>query len=140
VNCVEQQQLGVGASCSFTVTVNDTEPPVITCPAYQEATIPGGSTEVTVFYPPVPASDNCTNPISASCVPPSGSSFPAGTHPVSCGATDTASNSANCGFDVIAEAGGGGSVLEIPSLSDLGLAALALLLAFAGFLALRRGH
>jgi hypothetical protein len=140
VNCVEQQQLGVGASCSFSVTVNDTEPPVITCPADQEATIPDGSTEVTVFYPPVPASDNCTNPISASCVPPTGTSFPEGTHPVSCSATDTASNSANCGFNVIAEAGGGGSVLEIPSLSGLGLGALAGLLALAGFLALRRGH
>jgi len=130
-----------GQSCSFNVTVNDVEPPVISCPADQESSLPEGEIDVIVNYPAPTASDNCTTPPVVSCVPPSGSSFPEGTTPVGCSATDAANLSSTCDFDVIVGTGEGeGSVLEIPTASSIGLAGLALLLAGAGFLLLRRTH
>ncbi|HKP12531.1 MAG TPA: HYR domain-containing protein [Blastocatellia bacterium] len=89
-----------GPNCSFTVTVNDTQPPTITCPANVTAVTPvvgGGSTVVT--YPPPTASDNCPG-VTAACVPPSGSVFPVGTSSVTCTATDASGNTATCSFSV----------------------------------------
>jgi uncharacterized delta-60 repeat protein len=89
-----------GPSCSFTVTVNDTQPPQITCPPNQTAitTQLGGQT-VVVNYPPPTASDNCPGVV-ASCVPPSGSTFNVGATTVTCTATDLAGNTATCSFTV----------------------------------------
>jgi hypothetical protein len=55
---------GNQSSCSFTVTVNDTQPPAITCPAnITKPTDPNQCTAVVLFAPTV--SDNCTNGASA---------------------------------------------------------------------------
>lgn len=90
------------ASCSFTVTVNDTQPPVITCPG-NVTTTAGASCPIgpgkVVTYPPPVASDNCAVQ-SVVCNPPSGSTFPVGSTAVACTATDTSSLIANCTFTV----------------------------------------
>jgi subtilisin-like proprotein convertase family protein len=87
------------ATCSFTVTVNDTQPPTITCPANVTAVGTPGSTTVTVTFPDPVASDNCPG-VTAACVPPSGSMVPVGVTTVTCTATDASGNTATCSFTV----------------------------------------
>jgi hypothetical protein len=98
VTCTSQ----AGSECTFTVTVNDTQPPTITCPANVTAvaaqTCPISSS-ATVTFPAPTASDNCPG-VTAVCNPPSGSIFPVGTTMVTCTATDTSGNTASCGFTV----------------------------------------
>ncbi|GEM_PF-1226679 len=85
-------------SCSFTVTVNDTQPPVITCPANVVVVTPVGSTMAIATFMAT-ASDNCPG-VMVACTPPSGSAFPMGTTTVTCTATDASSNTATCSFAV----------------------------------------
>ncbi|MFY9569923.1 MAG: HYR domain-containing protein, partial [Blastocatellia bacterium] len=94
VNCTT----GAGPSCSFTVTVNDTQAPTITCPPAQTvpATSPAGAV---VNYPAPTVSDNCPN-ASPACSPPSGSTFPVGSTTVNCTATDDSTNTSSCSFTV----------------------------------------
>ncbi|MBI3651130.1 MAG: HYR domain-containing protein [Acidobacteria bacterium] len=89
-----------GPSCSFTVTVNDTQPPMITCPANQVrvTTQPGGLTAV-VNYPAALVTDNCAG-ATVVCSPPSAATFNLGVTTVTCTATDTALNTATCSFTV----------------------------------------
>jgi hypothetical protein len=91
-----------GPSCSFTVTINDTQPPSITCPANVTAltarACPAPTTNV-VNYPAPTVTDNCPG-VTVSCVPPAGSTFPLGTTTVTCTATDTSGNTATCSFTV----------------------------------------
>jgi hypothetical protein len=103
VNCTATDAAGLKASCSFTVTVNDTTPPVINCPANLIRILPAqcstGSTGLTVTYSLPIATDNCSG-TTVVCNPPSGTSFPLGTTTVTCTATDAASNTASCSFKV----------------------------------------
>jgi hypothetical protein len=90
----------VGPSCSFTVTVTDTQPPGLTCPVNQTALTPlPGGTSVVVNYPAPTVSDNCPGVITV-CFPPSGSTFNVGVTTVSCTATDASSNTTKCSFTV----------------------------------------
>jgi HYR domain-containing protein len=95
------QVVGTGPTCTFTVTVNDTQPPTITCPANivvaAAATCPPAGSR-TVNYT-VTASDNCPG-VTVVCTPPSGSVFPVGTTTVNCTATDAHGNTASCSFTV----------------------------------------
>jgi hypothetical protein len=118
-----------GPTCSFTATVNDTQPPQITCPPNQTGPAAGASTPVT-FNPPV-ASDNCPG-VTVVCNPPSGSSFPVGTTTDTRTATDASSNTATCSFTVGLEAP------VVPTVSWRGLVALGLILASVGFYFVRR--
>ncbi|PYQ10587.1 MAG: hypothetical protein DMH00_10660 [Acidobacteria bacterium] len=88
---------GRTASCSFRVTVNDIETPVITCPA--DVTVPSdpGACSAVVNYPAVTATDNCPE-VAVDSLPPAGSTFPVGTTPVNGTATDTSGHLASCGF------------------------------------------
>lgn len=88
-----------GPSCSFTVTVNDNENPVITCPPDQTATAPPDQTSTAVSYPDPMVADNCPGSTFV-CSPPSGSSFPVGVTTVTCTATDASNNQAICTFKV----------------------------------------
>lgn len=84
--------------CTFTVTVNDTENPTITCPAdITVALDPNVCTKV-VTWPAPTVTDNCA--ATGSCSPASGSSFGVGTTVVTCTATDTSGNTATCTFNV----------------------------------------
>jgi HYR domain len=90
-------------SCSFTITVNDTQPPSITCPnqnAALQASCPIATGPVAVAYPPPIATDNCPGVVTVACTPPSGSPFPVGTTTVNCKATDVSGNMSTCGFAV----------------------------------------
>jgi hypothetical protein len=92
---------GNGPTCTFTVKVNDTQPPTITCPAnIFVAAAPScpPATSRTVNYT-VTATDNCPG-VTVVCVPPSGSIFPVGTTTVHCTATDASGNTASCSFTV----------------------------------------
>jgi hypothetical protein len=84
------------AQCVGTLTVVDTTPPAITCPAPQvlECRDLGAVASYSAQ-----ATDNC-GPVPTSCTPPSGSTFPLGQTPVSCSATDGSGNAASCGFSV----------------------------------------
>ncbi|HXJ72001.1 MAG TPA: HYR domain-containing protein, partial [Candidatus Dormibacteraeota bacterium] len=112
VNCTAANGVQPDATCSFTVTVNDMQPPSITCPAnITQSTDPNLCTAVVSYVTPT-ASDNCpcgaapvkSKPNVASCAvvcaPASGSTFQKGTTTVTCTATDTSGNQASCSFTV----------------------------------------
>ncbi|MCI0490491.1 MAG: HYR domain-containing protein [Blastocatellia bacterium] len=102
VNCTATDQGGNQASCSFSVTVNDTENPTIACPANITVTTAGaGTTTVVVNYPPPMTADNC-GVATVLCNPPSGSMFPLGVTTVTCTVMDTSNNTAQCNFTVSA--------------------------------------
>ena len=84
-------------SDTFTVTVNDSEDPVISCPG----TVFAGCDPV-VNYPVPTATDNCPG-VTVSLVsgPPSGGTFSTGTTTVTYEATDASGNTASCSFDVV---------------------------------------
>ncbi|HKO98843.1 MAG TPA: HYR domain-containing protein, partial [Pyrinomonadaceae bacterium] len=91
------QAAGDGPSCTFTVTVNDTQPPTITCPANQVVTGAPDTTSAVGNYPAPGFTDNCPGGNTV-CVPASGSSFPQGTTTVTCTRTDNSGNTATCSF------------------------------------------
>jgi HYR domain-containing protein len=76
----------------------DQAPPDVTCPgsASVEATSAAGAT---IAFDAT-ATDDCSLDPAIACVPPSGSTFPLGTTTVTCTASDEASHSASCTFDV----------------------------------------
>lgn len=86
------------ANCTFTVTVNDTQAPTITCPSNMTVTTPTGSCTAVVNYT-VAATDNCAG-VTVATVPASGSTFPLGTTTVTSTATDASGNTATCSFTV----------------------------------------
>jgi hypothetical protein len=99
VVCVATDDNGNTNTCMFTVRVQDTTPPQITCPAnINAAEFPrdGGSAVVT-FAAPV-SSDICDNSLTVACVPPSGTNFPVGYTSVTCEARDDTGNSNSCAF------------------------------------------
>jgi hypothetical protein len=109
---------GNSATCQQTVTVNDTQPPAISCPTDMTGAKPANACSAVVNYSTPSATDNCST-ASVSCSPPSGASFPIGSTTVVCSATDAASNTASCSFTVSvinhepsANAGGPYTVLE----------------------------
>ncbi|MFN0112273.1 MAG: HYR domain-containing protein, partial [Blastocatellia bacterium] len=94
-----------GTACSFTVTVNDTQAPAITCPANIFAGTAGNS--ATVTYPAPIVGDNCSGVGVPTCTPASGSSFNVGVTTVNCSVADAANNSASCSFTVTVNKVGG---------------------------------
>jgi HYR domain-containing protein len=99
VSCTATDASGKTASCAFTVTVNDTQPPTITCPLNIAVSNTAGQCNATVNYAAPSASDNCGVP-SVVCSPPSGSTFAVGTTTVNCTAIDASDRSASCSFTV----------------------------------------
>lgn len=109
VNCSVADASGNTANCSFTITVNDTEPPVIVCPNNIIAvTVNPGDACVPVNFI-VTAADNCpgvtfvcVNDANPAQIITSGFCFP--TVPscttIRCTATDTSGNTAVCTFRV----------------------------------------
>lgn len=87
-----------GGMCTFTVRVNDVQPPTITCPANITVGNSPGQCGATVTFAPT-ASDNCPG-VTVSSSPASGSFFPRGTTTVTSTATDASGNTATCTFTV----------------------------------------
>lgn len=91
-------EAGNTASCTFTVTVQDTTAPKLTCPA--DISVTNAPPEGTaVDYPAATSSDLVSTP-AVSYSQPSGTIFPVGTTPVTVTATDASGNSATCSFQV----------------------------------------
>src|SRR6185436_2979984 len=84
--------------CTFTVTVRDTQLPVITCPTNITVNAATGTCASNVTFT-VGATDDCsvTNVVST---PASGSVFPVGTTTVTSKAFDGSGNSNQCTFTV----------------------------------------
>ena len=89
---------GATNGCCATVTVVDTTPPDVSCPANLTVCNDVGQCSAVVSWIST-ASDNC-GLLSLSCSPAAGSAFPVGTTTVTCTAVDTSSNSASCTFTV----------------------------------------
>jgi hypothetical protein len=84
--------------CSFSITVQDVEPPQIHAPASINVGNDPGLCGAKVQFV-VTATDNCSATVV--CVPPSGSFFPKGTNIVTCTASDPSGNRATNTFPVI---------------------------------------
>jgi hypothetical protein len=88
------------ASCSFVMTVEDQEQPLVSC-TDQLGIEPTSVAGTIVAYTPVPQSgDNCDGPLAVACNIPSGSQFAIGTHNVTCTAVDSANNTGTCVLSV----------------------------------------
>jgi len=98
VTCMATDKAGNVGSSSFTVTVNDTTPPVLTLPANinVQATSDNGAA---VSYA-ASATDAVDGTVAVNCAPAPGSIFAVGTTTVSCTARDRAGNTALGGFTV----------------------------------------
>ncbi len=89
------------ASCSFTVTVNDTEAPATSgCPSNIVLNADGSCGAIATWTAPT-ASDNCSGvSIAQTAGPASGSTFPLGTTTITYTATDGAGLTSTCSFTV----------------------------------------
>ncbi len=88
------------ATCSWTVTVNDTQAPSWTgCPANTTVSTASNSCNAVVTWAAPTAADNCAVTSSSSSVA-SGSTFALGTTTVTYTAADAASNTGTCAFTV----------------------------------------
>jgi hypothetical protein len=99
VICTVSDASGNSSGCNFTVTINDMQVPVITCPANITAVAGNPNNTCVLVNYPTTATDNCAG-VSRVCNPPSGSCFPPGVTTVNCTATDTSGNAASCSFTV----------------------------------------
>jgi uncharacterized repeat protein (TIGR01451 family) len=96
VSCTALDTAGNLGSCGFTVTVTETQPPTISCPANMAIL---SADECVVVEFATAANDNCPG-VSVVCVPDSGTCFDQGVTVVNCVATDRAGNTASCSFTV----------------------------------------
>lgn len=89
--------------CTFTVTVNDNQPPIFTsCPSTISVINNTGLCGAIVSWSAPLVSDNCSGVvITQTSGLPSGSVFPVGTTTVTFVATDAGGNTASCTFNVI---------------------------------------
>ncbi len=87
-------------SCSFSVTIVDTEAPRLNCPGnILASTDLGQCTKSNVAFV-VTATDNCAIATNVACIPPPGSSFAVGQRTVTCIASDNSGNIGSCSFTV----------------------------------------
>jgi uncharacterized repeat protein (TIGR01451 family) len=99
VTCIATDIANNVATCSFTVTVTDTQPPTIVCPGNVVVQATGGQCSAVVNFPS-PNLSGSPEGTGVVCVPPSGATFPAGTTAITCTATTPAGLRATCGFSV----------------------------------------
>jgi hypothetical protein len=99
VTCTAIDTHGNTGSASFTVTVRDTTPPVVTVPGNitVNATSPSGATVTFAAS----ATDIVAGTVATTCSPASGSTFAIGPTTVTCAAQDFAANAATRSFQII---------------------------------------
>jgi hypothetical protein len=102
VSCSSTDAHGNTGYGSFTVTVEDTTPPVLDDHGDEtvEATGPTGAV---VTYTKPGASDVASTTVQVDCIPESGTTFALATTPVNCTATDEHGNHAYSSFDVVVQ-------------------------------------
>ncbi|NRB51757.1 MAG: HYR domain-containing protein [Saprospiraceae bacterium] len=86
-------------NCSFTVTVNDTEDPVPTCPSDISVNNDPGQCNAVVSFA-ASATDNCDTNVEITYSQNPGTTFNVGTAQVDVTATDNFNRTANCSFNV----------------------------------------
>ncbi len=93
---------GNTATCSFTITINDTTPPTITCPANIVKANDTDVCQAVVTFPDATFMDNCPNlPVAQTGGLISGSAFPGNTtSSVTFKVQDTGGNIATCTFTI----------------------------------------
>lgn len=101
---VEDDYCGID-SCEAVVTVVDETPPVIACHPDTIIIVELGETGAVVEFETT-AVDECAD-VTVECNPPSGSFLPLGVTLVTCTATDTYGNTADCQFNVAVTPPGG---------------------------------
>lgn len=101
VNWKVTDALGNMAICGFTVTINDNQPPAITCPTNIDKWTAANQCNAVVFYAVKGLSDNCPG-VTSSVMSglPSGSAFPKGITTIVLKATDGAGLMKNCSFTI----------------------------------------
>jgi hypothetical protein len=99
-------------ACTFAVTVGDTTPPSVACPANIQVNATSAAGAVVTYS--ATGADSCGS-ATVVCAPASGSTFPVGTTPVTCTATDGAGLTATCSFTVTVIASGQPPVAVISS-------------------------
>lgn len=92
-------EAGNDHQCSFDVTVNDTEAPVIECPADMVFNLDGGLCDIAVCYDPLSAVDNCAVTDTIFSIEPC-TAFDIGLHTVDITIQDEAGNSDMCSFTI----------------------------------------
>lgn len=98
VICVATDYSGNENKCSFNVTVLCDSRTEIRCP--EDILITCAAPTGAVVNYTIYATNKCTNIVSISCSPPSGSVFLPGTHPVGCQVVDGFGETNRCGFKV----------------------------------------
>ena len=98
VQCRATDAHGNTGSASFSVTVSDTTPPVVTVPA--NASVAAASASGAPYTFSASALDDIDGALAVACTPASGSVFPLGTTTVGCSATDSHGNGATATFAV----------------------------------------
>ena len=93
---------GLSDHCIATITVIDSEPPVIACPDNIIVNNNTGLCGAVVNFE-LTGTDNCDNEVDIVSIPPSGSFFPKGTTTIDCTATDNSGNESTCSFTVTVE-------------------------------------
>jgi hypothetical protein len=117
VSCSAMDSHGNQSHGSFTVTVQDSTPPVITVPANMTTAATSASGAVVTYT--ATATDLVDGAITPVCTPASGSVFPIGTTTVTCNATDSAHNTSTGSFTVTVQpqyvfvVNGGGSISSL---------------------------
>ncbi|XP_072029649.1 uncharacterized protein [Amphiura filiformis] len=104
-------EAGNVGQCSFVITVEDTQPPILTCPTDQ--TVPNDFNQATavVSWPDIAVVENHGEAPVAYSDHPSGFSFPIGSTVVLYSATDASGNVGTCTFNVNVQD------VELPSLT-----------------------
>ncbi len=128
------------ASCSFSVTVRDTTPPQLTCPADVSVDSTSASGRVVDYSAPV-ATDSVSSSVDLQATSASGSRFPIGHTSVEVKATDASGNVSQCSFRVSVkkEPGALGCSTTSAGGSAFGWSALLLLLGWGTALRRRPG-
>lgn len=93
---------GNTTNCSFNVTVNDTEDPIIVCPANISVNVDAGTCGADVTYSLPTVTDNCTSSITPTLEAglASGQNFPVGSTTNTYEAEDQYGNTSTCSFVV----------------------------------------
>jgi hypothetical protein len=101
VACTATDGSGNVGSCGLTVTVQDTTPPAITCPASQTVECTGDAQSQITFA--ASATDVCWGDTHTACAPASGASFPVGDTEVTCSSEDGSGNTGACDVTMTVE-------------------------------------
>jgi len=93
---------GNSATCSFSVQVNDTQAPTLTCPGNQTLAVSSNTCNATLpnYTSMVSAADNCTPNLNKVQVPSAGTVLAPGMYSVNFMATDATGNTGMCAFNL----------------------------------------